>query len=313
MASSTAQRQRILVTGGSGQVGWSLKHTLQPLGDVHAPERGEMDLTSAASIREAIRAFKPHWIVNPAAYTAVDKAEAEPELAFAVNRSAVEVMAEEAKALGAAFIHYSTDYVFDGSSSTPYVEEDSTNPLGVYGRSKLEGEQALAASGVPHLIFRTSWVYGSRGKNFLLTILKLAREREELRIVADQHGAPTWCGDLARITAEAMLALQATSHAQCLPAAEVLAPLSGIYHACNGGETTWYGFAAEAVRQMRLQSQPNQSTAAYARLVPITTAEYPTPAKRPQSSRLDCGKLRRRLDVSMLDWQPALSRALSEL
>lgn len=309
MSSDLAQRQKILLTGGSGQVGWSLKSLLPALGDVYAPERSELDLTSTESIRKAIRVHRPRWIVNPAAYTAVDKAEMEPELVYAVNRDAVEVIAEEAKGIDAAVIHYSTDYVFDGASDTPYVEDDPTHPLGVYGRSKLEGEQALAASGVPHLIFRTSWVYGSRGKNFLLTILKLARERDELRIVGDQHGAPTSCGDLARMTSQVMLALQTRAQAQGAPIAETVAPLSGVYHACNSGDTTWYGFAAEAVRQ----AQSRQTAANYASLLPITTAEYPTPAKRPKSSRLNCEKLSRSFSVTMRPWPSALADVLSEL
>lgn len=309
MPPDLAPRQKILLTGGSGQVGWSLKSLLPAFGDVYAPERSELDLTSAESIRNAIRVHRPRWIVNPAAYTAVDKAETEPELAYAVNRDAVEVMAEEAKGIGAAVIHYSTDYVFDGASDTPYVEDDPTHPLGVYGRSKLEGEQALAASGAPYLIFRTSWVYGSRGKNFLLTILKLARERDELRIVSDQHGAPTSCGDLARMTTQVMQELQAGAQAHGNPIAEIIAPLSGVYHACNSGDTTWYGFAVEAVRQARSK----QVAANYASLLPITTAEYPTPARRPQSSRLNCEKLSRVFSAKMRPWPSALADVLSEL
>ena len=330
MAAVPADRPRILVTGGNGQVGWELKRQLTTVGEVFAPTRSELDLTSPDSIRAAVRNFKPCWIINPAAYTAVDKAESEPELAYAINRDAVAVLAEEAKALGACMVHYSTDYVFDGTSPIPYVETDATNPLGVYGKSKLAGEEALVASGVPHLIFRTSWVYGSRGKNFLLTILKLARERDELRIVNDQHGAPTWCGDLARITAEAIS--KTTEHALPLSVArsgsaakdrrtpsEALVPMSGIYHACNSGETTWYGFAAEAISQVEeLEALPHLQASGpgaphYARLVPITTQEYPTPARRPQYSRLNCSKLEGVLGLRIGDWKRALAVVLTSL
>ena len=193
---------RILLTGVTGQVGGELLRTLGPLGEVVAPSRAEMDLANQSSIREMIRSVKPRWIVNPGAYTAVDKAESEPELAYAINAEAVRAIGEEASAIGAGVIHFSTDYVFDGSGSAPYRETDTTRPVSVYGASKLAGERALAESGAGHAIFRTSWVYATRGKNFLLTILKLAREREKLRIVADQHGAPTWSRDLSRLTAE---------------------------------------------------------------------------------------------------------------
>ncbi|MHB1700062.1 MAG: dTDP-4-dehydrorhamnose reductase [Acidobacteriaceae bacterium] len=303
------RRPRILLTGSNGQVGWSLARSLAPVGEVFAPERAEMDLALPQSIRAAVRSFRPEWIVNPAAYTAVDKAESEPEMAYAVNRDAVAVLAEEARALNAGVVHYSTDYVFDGASATPYLETDATGPLGVYGASKLAGEQALAASGAPHLIFRTSWVYGARGKNFLLTILKLAREREELRVVADQHGAPTWCGDLARITAEAIRGTEARAVEQGCSPAEALAETSGIYHACNSGETTWHGFAAEAVRQMQ-EREPGRR---FASLVPIATAEYPTPARRPQYSLLNCGKLESRLGLRMGEWKRSLAEVVAAL
>src|SRR5580765_6408945 len=202
---------RILLTGATGQVGFELFRALAPMGEVVAPSRAEMDLADEASVRRMVREVQPRWIVNPGAYTAVDKAESEPELAYAVNERAVRVMGEEALALGAGVIHFSTDYVFSGAAAVfdgglprPYVEEDATGPVSVYGASKLAGEVALAESGAGYLIFRTSWVYGARGKNFLLTILKRARERERLRVVDDQHGAATWSRDLARMTARAM-------------------------------------------------------------------------------------------------------------
>ena len=225
-----------------------------------------MDLANAASVRETIRAVRPRWIVNPGAYTAVDKAESEPELAYAINAEAVRVIGQEARAIGAGVIHFSTDYVFDGSGSAPYRETDATRPVSVYGASKLAGERALAESGAGHMIFRTSWVYGARGKNFLLTILKLARERETLRVVADQYGAPTWSRDLAKMTAEVIGQCEAAARGRELAA--VLADAGGVYHAAGAGETTWYGFAAEAVR-LRREREPE---ARFAAIEAITTA-----------------------------------------
>jgi dTDP-4-dehydrorhamnose reductase len=298
---------RILLTGASGQVGGELLETLKPMGEVIAPLRAEMDLANAASVREMIRAVKPRWIVNPGAYTAVDKAESEPELAYAINAEAVRVMGEEAKAIGAGVIHFSTDYVFEGSASAPYRETDATGPVSVYGASKLAGEKALAESGAGFLVFRTSWVYGARGKNFLLTILKLARERETMRVVADQHGAPTWSRDLAKMTAEVMGQCEAKARGREL--AEVLADSGGVYHAAGAGETTWCGFAAEAVRLKREM----ELGVRFAEIEAITTAEYPTPAKRPANSRMDCSKLRERFGWGMMEWRDSLRKVLAEL
>ena len=288
-------------------MGGELLETLKPLGEVIAPAREQMNLADAASVRAMIRATQPRWIVNPGAYTAVDKAESEPELAYAVNAKAVEVMGREAEAIGAGVIHFSTDYVFDGIGSAPYRETDATGPTSVYGTSKLAGEKALAESGAGHLIFRTSWVYGARGKNFLLTILKLARERETLRVVADQHGAPTWSRDLAKMTAEVIGQCEAKAQGKDL--AEVLADVGGVYHAAGAGETTWYGFAAEAVR-LRREMEPDVR---FAKIEPITTADYPTPARRPANSRMDCIKLKEQFGWRMMDWQESLRKVLAEL
>jgi len=291
---------RLLVTGTSGQVGGELLHTLAPLGTLIAPRRAEMDLADAASVRGFIRETRPDWIVSAGAYTAVDKAESERDLAFAINAEAVAVMGEEAKALGATVLHYSTDYVFNGQGTTPYVESDPTAPLGVYGASKLAGEEALLASGANAFIFRTSWVYGATGKNFLRTILKYAREREELRIVNDQHGAPTWSRDLARMAAHVI------RHGE---AAATPSNLRGVYHAAGSGETTWAGFAQEAIAQLR-QREP---AAKLAQVTGIPTVEYPTAAARPANSRLNCAKLEAAFGWKMMDWRESLSNVLPEL
>jgi len=299
----------ILLTGGSGQVGGQMKASLAHLGRVVAPGRSELDLSSPDSIRNMMRTVNPQWVVNSAAYTAVDKAESDADAAFAANCTASAVLAEEAKKIGAVLIHFSTDYVFDGTKATPYTESDATNPLGVYGASKLAGEQAIAATRASHLIFRTSWVYGATGKNFLLTVLRVAREREEMRIVADQHGAPTWSFDLAAMTADLMEQVNAKATSEGCSAAEIVAANSGVYHACNAGETTWFGFAEEAVRIARAQ-EPGQR---FAQLIPITTAEYPTPAKRPQNSRMDCTKLAQRFGLSLPQWDRSLQKVMDAL
>ena len=301
------QGERILLTGASGQVGGELLKLLEARGEVVAPEREAMDLADAESVRKTIRAVRPRWIVNCGAYTAVDKAESEPELAYAINAEAVKAIGEEAREISAGVIHFSTDYVFDGLKSSPYVETDSTKPMGVYGEGKLAGENALAESGAGHLIFRTSWVYGATGKNFLLTILKLAREREVLRVVADQHGAPTWSRDLARMTAAVIGRCEAM--AEDREPADVLVEVGGVYHAAGGGETTWHGFAAEAVR-LRQEAEPGVRLA---EIQAITTAEYPTPAKRPANSRLNCGLLAKHFGWTMMDWKDSLREVLAEL
>ncbi len=297
---------KILLTGVSGQIGGELLPLLQRLGEVVAPRRGEMDLGNPSAVRKMVRAVRPRWIVNPGAYTAVDKAESEPELAYAVNCEAVKAMGEEAKAIGAGVIHFSTDYVFDGLGTAPYRETDATGPVSVYGASKLAGEKALAESGAGHLIFRTSWVYGSRGKNFLLTMLKLAREREVVRVVGDQHGAPTWSRDLAGLALQAVS--QCEARAQGRRPDEVLAGFGGVYHAAGAGETTWFGFAEEAVR-LRRQTEPGVR---FATIQAISTAEYPTAAKRPANSRLDCSKLAGRFGWRARPWQESLHVVLGE-
>jgi len=294
---------RILVTGASGQVGSAAVRSLASLGEVIAPARDRLDMADPTSIRSVMREVRPRWVVNAAAHTAVDKAESEPELAFALNAEAPRVLGEEAREIGAGVIHFSTDYVFDGSGERPWVETDPTGPLNVYGRSKLAGEQALAATGATHFIFRTSWVYGATGKNFLLSILRMAREREVLRIVADQHGAPTWSEDLARLAAHVIAQVDKNGE-DSLPN-----NLSGVYHAGGSGQTTWFGFASAAVDMLREQNPG----AMLASVEPIATADYPTPARRPANSRLDCTKLAAVFGIRMLDWQESLRQVMQQL
>lgn len=283
---------KILLTGSTGQVGYELERSLQGLGEVIAVDRGRMDLADLDQVRDVIRAVRPQLIVNPAAYTAVDKAESEPELAHRINAEAPAVMAAEARALGAALVHYSTDYVFDGRSPQARVESDAVGPLNVYGVSKLAGERAIAESGVPHLIFRTSWVYGMRGKNFLLTMLRLAKERDELRIVDDQHGAPTWSRTIADTTALILAQARVGGH-------EWWDSNGGIYHLSSQGRTTWCGFTAAILEEAGIAC----------RLVPITTDQYPLPAARPQYSALDASRLQQRF-VRLPDWREALRLCL---
>jgi dTDP-4-dehydrorhamnose reductase len=298
-------RPAILLIGTNGQVGRELNRMLPRIGEVTALDRQRLDLTRPDEIRSAIREARPAWIVNAAAYTSVDKAESEEALARAINAEAPAVMAEEAKKIGAALIHYSTDYVFDGLKSSPYEEADPANPQNAYGRTKLEGERAIQASGAPHLIFRTAWVYATEGRNFLLTILRLATQREELRIVRDQTGAPTLNSEIAAATAKILERVSNWDRS-----AFSLADASGIYHMTAGGATTWYGFA-EAILKKAAAARATTPWLAAAtgglpiiarRVVPITTSEYPTPAKRPAYSVLSNARLNRAFSVQMPDW-----------
>lgn len=294
---------KILLTGKSGQVGYELERSLQGLGEIVALDRSGMDLANLAQVREVIRTVKPALIVNPAAYTAVDLAESENDLAMRVNAEAPGVMAEEAKRLGAALIHYSTDYVFDGTKNGSYVEDDVPNPQNVYGRSKLAGERAIQESGVPHLILRTSWIYGTRGKNFLKTVQRLAQERDELRIVADQFGAPTWSRTIAEVTAHIVARLQAgSSSVSGQPIADaVWSRYSGLYHLTAQGKTSWHGFTQAIVDHASTGKKPV--------VVPIATQDYPLPARRPQNSVLSSDKLRQAF-CDLPDWHEALKLCL---
>lgn len=289
--------KKILLTGVNGQVGHALQRALSEQ-NVHyiSLDRTQLDLSDTDAIRRAVQAFKPDLIINPAAYTAVDKAESEPELAYAINAAAPQVLAQEAEKIGARLIHFSTDYVYSGTKSAPYVEEDPTQPLSVYGKSKLAGEDAIRAVGAPHLIFRTSWVYGAYGKNFMKTILRLAAERDELRIVADQFGAPTSSSSIA----DAVLAAMGLWNNE----------LAGTYHLVNAGKTSWHGFATAIVQEYnRMQLAGNLPLLKVnpANIQAITTQEYPTPAVRPANSCLDCSKLARDFSVTLADWREALT------
>lgn len=290
----------ILLTGASGQVGWELQRSLSTLGRVVAPAHSEFDLARPETLAASIREIKPDLIVNPAAYTAVDKAESEQDLAYAINVKSPGVLAREAARLGISLVHYSTDYVFDGNKLGAYLETDATNPLGVYGASKLAGEETVRDAGADHLILRTSWVYGLRGKNFLLTMQRLARERDKLSVIADQFGAPTWARSIADATAQ-MLALWLSPGAS----KEDRLHQSGIYHLTCGGRTSWHGFAEAILQNMQAQGEKVPELKA------ITTTEYPTPAKRPANSVMSNDKLQQTFGIRMPDWQDALALCLA--
>lgn len=299
---------KILLTGKNGQLGRELIASLEPLGEVVALGHAELDLAKPEEIRQAIRGARPQLIVNAAAYTAVDQAESEEAIARAVNADAPGIMAEEAKKIGAALVHYSTDYVFDGSKNTPYLETDPTSPINAYGRTKLAGEDAIRNSGVPHLIFRTAWVYGREGKNFLRTILRLATQREELRIVRDQFGAPTSTHDIAAATAEILSQMDAPNIG-----ARAFSSVSGVFHMTAGGETNWYEFTKAILEEAQsmpenpwLAATTNRLPLKTRAVTPITAAEYPTPAKRPAYSVLSNERLALTFGIRLADWRVQL-------
>jgi dTDP-4-dehydrorhamnose reductase len=294
---------KILLLGKNGQVGWELQRSLAPLGELIALGSASQDycgdFTDLAGIAETIKAIKPDVIVNAAAHTAVDKAESEPELARTLNALAPGVLAKESKLLNALLIHYSTDYVFDGSGDKPWLESDPVAPLSVYGASKLEGEQLILASGCRHLIFRTSWVYGARGGNFAKTMLRLAGERDSLKVIDDQIGAPTGADLLADVTAHAIRAARQNPD------------LSGLYHLVAGGETSWHGYASFVLDYARgagieLKVAPDAVQA-------VPTSAFPTPAKRPHNSRLNTEKLQNAFDLHLPHWQTGVERMLIEI
>lgn len=294
---------KILLTGRNGQVGWELARSLMPLGEVIALDRTQCDLSHPETISSVIQAIKPDVIVNAAAYTAVDKAEEEEELATTINGTSVGIIAEEARKLNALLIHYSTDYVFDGTKPEPYTEEDIPSPINAYGRSKLAGEKAIVESGCDYLILRSSWVYAARGKNFLKTMLRLAQEREELCIVADQHGAPTWARNIADVTAHVLAAAQHERQGGEFA--------SGTYHLCASGKTTWHGFASAIIERAR-KLAPTDSIKTE-RVLPIATEDYPLPAPRPANSQMDSSSLSTRFKLTMPGWQQAMELCIDEV
>ena len=284
---------RILITGGSGQVGHCLKAQLEGCAELSVPDSSALNIADRRSVRQAVETFRPDYIINAAAYTAVDKAESDAERAFAVNRDGAHHLTEAAEAAGAAMLHISTDYVFDGAGGAPYDEAAQTAPQNIYGASKLAGEQAVLAACRHAVVMRTSWVFGAHGQNFVKTMLRLGRERDSLGIVADQYGAPTAAADIA-----AALITIVRRHTP-----EQLAERAGLYHYCGSPHASWFEFAetifAEAAAQGVLAKIPA--------VKPIATADYPTPAKRPADSRLDCGKIRAVFGIEPCDWHSALS------
>ncbi len=299
----------ILLIGKNGQVGAKVLRLLPQLGEVVALGRDQLDLSNPTDICRTIRQARPHLIVNAAAYTAVDQAETDETTAQVVNAEAPGIMAEEAKKIGAVLIHYSTDFVFDGTKKTPYHELDSVNPINVYGKTKLAGEQAIRNSGLAHLIFRTSWVYATRGRNFLLTILRLATEREELRIVSDQVGAPTCAAEVATATAEILTRMLRTNEGALL-----LSEVSGTYHMSAAGQTTWYDFAKTILEKAQVTWHDLEWLAAATqgrrlmarRVIPISTEEFGSPTPRPAYSILSNSSLNQTFGVALPDWHDQL-------
>ena len=298
---------KILLFGKGGQVGWELQRSLSPLGDLIALDFDSVeysgDFTNLAALADTVRRVKPDVIVNASAHTAVDKAESEPELVRNLNALAPGVLAREAQSTGAWMVHYSTDYVFDGSGSTPWLESDAPAPLNVYGRTKLEGEQLIQSSGCKHLIFRTSWVYGARGGNFAKTMLKLAQEREVLSVINDQIGAPTGAELLADIPAHAVRQATTANDSEA-------ATLSGTYHVVAKGQTSWFEYANEV---LALANNTNLATKLVVKSVePVPTTAFPTPAQRPLNSRLNTAKLETTFNLVLPHWQPGVARMLTE-
>jgi dTDP-4-dehydrorhamnose reductase len=302
---------RLLVTGATGQIGWQLQRTLAPLGEVTACTRSELDLADPDAAAKFVRNLAPDIVVNAAAYTAVDKAEGEPELAHTINAAAPGRIAAELVRTGGLLIHYSTDYVFDGAKPNPYEENDETGPLNVYGQTKLAGEQLIAASGCAHIILRTTWVYDIRGKNFLRTVLRLAREKEELRMVGDQHGAPTWARAIAEATAQIVASCEERRDSAGWG-------FHGIFHLTAAGETTWAGFAEQILDEYESLASWPADTGEFGspliakRVVPITSDMYKTSARRPRNSVLSNVKLETTFGLSLPDWRAQLRLALQD-
>lgn len=294
---------KILLLGKNGQLGWELQRSLAPLGEVLALDRHSTthggDLSQPDRLVQTVRDYRPDVIVNAAAHTAVDKAESEPDLARCLNATAPAALAQAAAEIGAWLVHYSTDYVFNGQGELPWQEGDATGPLSVYGQTKLEGEQAIAASGCQHLIFRTSWVYAARGGNFAKTMLRLARERDRLTVINDQHGAPTGADLIADVTAHALRSVMQQPE------------LGGLYHLVASGETTWHGYASQVIGQAR-HMQPELGLKV-TDIAPVPTSAFPTPAQRPLNSRLNTDKLQQAFGLVLPPWQQGVDRMLTEI
>jgi dTDP-4-dehydrorhamnose reductase len=301
---------RLLITGCNGQVGWHLQRTLAPMGEVTAIDIEQVDLTDARAVSRTVREIAPDIVVNAAAYTAVDKAESELELARAINVGAPAQIAEECSRSGALLVHYSTDYVYDGSKQVPYEERDATGPLSVYGQTKLAGDEAIKASGCAHIILRTAWVYDIRGKNFLRTVIRLAQEKDELRIVGDQYGAPTWARGLAEATTIIL--------GRCLEhKSESGKWRTGIFHLSSGGRTSWAGFA-QAILEDYVAFRSADGSGEFGaplktqKVSAITTEEYPTPARRPRNSVLSSAQVQAAFGIVMPDWREQLRLAMQD-
>ena len=296
---------KILLLGKNGQVGWELQRSLAPLGEVLALDRHSTaycgDLSKPEELSQTVLVYKPDFIVNAAAHTAVDKAESEPELTKVLNTDAPAVLAKAAAQVGAWLVHYSTDYVFDGSGTQPRQEGEGTGPLSVYGQTKLDGEKAIVASGCKYLIFRTSWVYSARGGNFAKTMLRLAQERDKLTVINDQHGAPTGADLVADVTALALRSVVGTCNAD----------LSGVYHLVASGETTWHGYASYVIEKAQAINSNLQIKAT--EVAPVPTSAFPTPAMRPLNSRLCTAKLIQAFGLTLPPWQQGVDRMLAEI
>ena len=302
MPESASGGPRILLLGADGQLGWELRRALLPLGELLPMGRAQADLGDAAGMRGLLARLRPRVVVNAAAYTAVDRAQGEPEAARRVNAEGPALLADYAAASGAWLLHYSTDYVFDGSGTRPWRETDPTHPLGVYGSTKLAGEQAIRASGCAHLILRTSWVFAARGANFAKTMVRLARERDSLRVVADQVGAPT--------SAELIADLSALALHRLLREPELARTNAGLYHLSSSGCTSWHGYACHVLRHVEQRGMSLRCDAS--RVQAVASADYPLAAPRPANSRLDCRALRDWLGVWLPPWQPQVERMLDE-
>lgn len=300
---------RILIIGKTGQVSWELQRSMGALGKVHCLGRPELDLADPDSVRNGVRGFTPDLLINAAAYTAVDQAESEPGLAMKINGEAPGIMAEEMKRAGGLMVHYSTDFVYDGSGESPWVESSPTAPLNAYGASKLAGDRAVAAAAGAYLIFRTSWVYGARGRNFLRTILRLAESGKPLRIVDDQIGSPTWSRDIATATALVVKQLSQGAPGNSTPGSGA-SDVNGIYHLSSSGFASWRQFASAIVDEWQRLGMGGGQTP---QVVPITSAEYPTPARRPKNSRLSNAKLNATFGFSLPEWQDSLRLVMEEV